>query len=159
MSLNWNAADCPAMQKVWEWDAANGGFDNLTNEQHDERRALFAVDFARLDDTIWASIMVEAGGITENSIDTWVKRLYMGMRMRLWSAVLYPDNTDSDRDFLATSAAPFVDDVHERVSGFMGLTVNVAAITDAAWWKKNRRMMEQDAQRGLNKIARQEAAA
>jgi len=141
MALNWNASDCPAMQDVWEWD---NNHPDATDEQMDERSNLFAVQFARLDDMIWASLMVEAGSLTENTADKWAERLYIGIGARLWSPVLYEDNRANDKEWLSRHSMVAFDDVKQRVDDYMGLTVNVAPISDAAWWKKVRQHYQRE---------------
>lgn len=136
MALNWNAADCPAMQDVWEWDHNH---PDATNQEMDERSHLFAVQFARLDDMIWAALMVEAGSLTQATAEKWAERLYTGIGVRLWSPILYEDKRNNDKEWISQHGVVPFEDVEQRVNDYMGLTVNVGAISDAAWWEKVRR--------------------
>lgn len=137
------------MQKVWDWDAEHGGYENLTNEQHDERREKFALEFAILDDMIWSSIMIDVGSITEQNVETVAKRLYMSIQMNLWNAIGYYKNDDPEQGFMKPDSCPRLSQVYERSLGFVGLTVNVAPLTDAQWWKRIRKMIEEPADRAM----------
>lgn len=159
MSLDWNAATCPAMQKVWEWDAAQGGFDNLTNEDFDTRKSLFALDFARLDDLIWASLVMDVGTLTEANLQTATKRLYIAMQMNLWGPVGYYKNDDPEQGFIGKDSMPSVRQVYERVSDYVGLRVNISPTTDAQWWKRIRKQFEDDVQRSINRVLTQNEKA
>jgi len=152
LSLDWNAKNCPAMQKVWDWDNEQGGFETLTNEQLDERRERFGLDFAILNDLIWASVLIDAGSITDANVATVAKRIYMSIQMNLWNPVGYYKNDDPENGFIPKDGMPSLTQIYNRVNGFVGLRVNIAPTTDAQWWKRVRKMIEDPANTAMNRI-------
>lgn len=142
MPLNWNASKCPAMQKVWDWDKQQGGFDTLTNGQIDERRDRFAVEFAILDDMIWSTIAVKIGRITEENAEDYALRLWTLMRMGDFSPVGYKKE---DGSFLGRKDCASYEEVYDRVLSFIGLSTNVSDESRTAFWKSVRKTYEDDA--------------